>query len=150
MSSELKRKLLASMDRGGYQVHESEIEDVHQEGENYIFISSDDNDDTYSVSRWFTKARDFGASNLIEGVTYEEASKFLQEHLAPKIEPAEFEDSVQATEFMETIQDMLSDPRLHHWIRETDSNYGSNLLPVIEKMQQDYDQFFDTMCNVGV
>lgn len=60
----------------------------------------------------------------------------------------EFFDSVDATEFMENISTMLSDPRLHNWIRETDSNYGSNLLPVIEKLQQDYDQFFDDLCDL--
>ena len=36
----------------------------------------------------------------------------------------EFHNSVEATEFMETLNEMLNDPRLEDWANETDDNYG--------------------------
>ncbi len=61
----------------------------------------------------------------------------------------EFETSVEATEFMETLQTMLCDPRLMHWVRETDTNYGSNLLPVILQVGEHYDSFLDEMREIN-
>ncbi len=37
----------------------------------------------------------------------------------------EFEDSLEATEFMEKLQEMLDDQRLKKWAKITDSNFGT-------------------------
>lgn len=72
-----KQTLVKLLNEAGYQVSQSDILDAYQEHDgNFIFICEDDND-TYSVSRWFTKAKDFGANNLIEDVTEEVAQRFF-------------------------------------------------------------------------
>ena len=36
-----------------------------------------------------------------------------------------FEDSVEATEFFDKLQQMLNDPRARQWIKATDYHYGT-------------------------
>ena len=36
-----------------------------------------------------------------------------------------FEDSVEATEFFDKLQQMLNDPRARQWIKATDCHYGT-------------------------
>ena len=63
-------------------------------------------------------------------------------------QPTEFKDSSEATEFMETLLWMLSDPKLLHWIQQTDYNFGTNLMPIITQIRDNYDSFFDQICEI--
>lgn len=36
-----------------------------------------------------------------------------------------FEDSIEATEFVEKLQKMLNDPRLVQWCKATDANFDT-------------------------
>ena len=60
-----------------------------------------------------------------------------------------FEDSVEATEFMDRLRIMLNDERLIEWIVSTDDNYATNSQPKLEKIQQMFEQIFDEMTTAG-
>lgn len=59
----------------------------------------------------------------------------------------EFEDSLEATEFMEKLQGMLEDPRLKNWAKITDENYGTETLASLRLTKLAYDEFIDAMHN---
>ena len=57
----------------------------------------------------------------------------------------EFTDSVEATEFMEKLEDMINDPRLKDWANETDDNYGQNTANDLHKARKAYKKFMKKM-----
>ncbi len=61
--------------------------------------------------------------------------------------PVEFEDSAEATDFMETLQGMLEDPRLADWAKITDTNFGTRSAGLLAKAVSNYAEFIETMYN---
>lgn len=59
--------------------------------------------------------------------------------------PVEFEDSAEATDFMETLQGMLEDPRLMNWAKITDTNYGTRSTVALVEAVGNYAEFIETM-----
>ena len=57
----------------------------------------------------------------------------------------EFEDSLEATEFMEKLQEMLDDPRLKKWAKVTDSNFGTQTAGSLWLVRLAYDNFINSM-----
>lgn len=57
----------------------------------------------------------------------------------------EFEDSLEATEFMEQLQSMLKDERLLEWAKITDYNYGTRSTPKLVEVSRCFDTFLQTM-----
>lgn len=60
---------------------------------------------------------------------------------------AQFDSSLEATEFMEKIQGMLNDKRLINWCWETDNNYGdpANAVDRLKAMSKLYNDFLSMM-----
>jgi len=70
--------------------------------------------------------------------------------VTPVVEAAvgeQFEDSIDATEFMESIEAIVKDPRLEHWSDVTDQNYGTRSKLFLHNIQASYDCFMDQMHN---
>ena len=57
----------------------------------------------------------------------------------------EFTDSVEATEFMIQLHEMLTDPRLEDWANATDDNYGQTTSQALACAKQSYSDFMDQM-----
>lgn len=57
----------------------------------------------------------------------------------------EFEDSVEATEFMETLNEMLNDPRLEDWANATDDNYGQTTSQALACSRAPFADFMNQM-----
>ena len=62
-----------------------------------------------------------------------------------RIKDMEFEDSAEATDFMETLDGMLNDPRLLNWVQATDSNYGTNTIENLDDAQTAYHALMKAM-----
>ncbi len=62
-----------------------------------------------------------------------------------RIKDMEFEDSAEATDFMEKLDGMLNDPRLLNWVEATDSNYGTNIAPSLDDAQTAYSALMRAM-----
>lgn len=66
----------------------------------------------------------------------------------------EFEDSSEATSFMEHIEEQLNDPRLLEWVTATDLNFGKtssgeSFKERLFQLQQSYQDFLEEMYNIG-
>ena len=57
----------------------------------------------------------------------------------------EFEDSLEATEFMEKLDSMLNDPRLKDWANETDDNYDQDTANDLHRARKAYKKFIYKM-----
>ena len=47
----------------------------------------------------------------------------------------EFENSIDATEYLDNLQKMLYDPRLVNWCKATDQNFMANSYASLQQMQ---------------
>ena len=62
-----------------------------------------------------------------------------------RIKAMEFEDSAEATDFMEKLDGMLSDPRLLNWVEATDTNYGTDTASSLDDAQTAYSALLRAM-----
>jgi hypothetical protein len=58
---------------------------------------------------------------------------------------ARFEDSAEATDFMEQLSSMLNDPRLKDWATVTEENYGGDFIAQLRMAKIAYKEFLDAM-----
>lgn len=61
----------------------------------------------------------------------------------------EFESSIEATEFVEKLQALLSDPRLQQWANTTDTNFdvrSAHCLAVAQHALYKFKQELDSAC----
>lgn len=58
-----------------------------------------------------------------------------------KTEAAEFEDSAEATEFIEDIYQKMKDSRVQNWARDTDSQHGTKSLAGLKSAIKAWDDF---------
>ena len=61
----------------------------------------------------------------------------------------EFDDSVEATDFMYTVRDLLKSKALIKWAKDTDSNFSVDTLSSLKAAIKAYDKFLDTMEEAG-
>ena len=61
----------------------------------------------------------------------------------------EFKDSVEATEFMETLHTMLNDPRLLDWAESTDDNFSTATDQSLQCAMRSYNAFINEMYEAG-
>lgn len=59
--------------------------------------------------------------------------------------PSKFDDSVDATEFMGKIGDMLNADALDDWCKETDSNFDVSTRAKLSKVYAAYNDFMNEM-----
>lgn len=69
--------------------------------------------------------------------------KTIKELLAMK----EFEDSVEATEFMANMLALLECPAIVAWAKATDSNFATNTFDKLCESHQAFDDFYEEMEN---
>jgi len=55
----------------------------------------------------------------------------------------EFQDSVEATEFLEKLQSMLHDPRLAQWVKDTDDNFNTDACQHLSHAKEGFDRIFE-------
>ncbi len=56
-----------------------------------------------------------------------------------------FDDSVDATEFMQKIGDMISSPVLYNWAKSTDENFDTNTQSKLQKLNDAFSVFMEEM-----
>ena len=61
----------------------------------------------------------------------------------------QFDDSVEATEFMETLYDMLNDERLENWAEDTDCNHSTTTHQTLKIVKAKYGDFVNEMYEAG-
>ena len=61
----------------------------------------------------------------------------------------EFKDSLEATEFMEHIHDLLNDERLKDWADATDDNYSATTSQTLAIVVDKYNDFVNQMYDAG-
>ncbi len=57
----------------------------------------------------------------------------------------EFDNSLEATEFMEKLQEMLDDSRLKKWTEVTDCNFGTQTADSLWLVRLAYEGFINSM-----
>jgi hypothetical protein len=62
-----------------------------------------------------------------------------------KMSKKEFDDSGDATDFMESIQSLLDSKALKAWSKVTDTNYGTKTKASLKNAQVAYGKFLDEM-----
>lgn len=69
-------------------------------------------------------------------------AKVVQES---KSSPASFEDSAEATEFVERLAEMLHSPALEKWAKATDKNFGVKSWKILDDLIDGIDAFVDEL-----
>lgn len=67
-----------------------------------------------------------------------------------KADAAEFEDSTEATEAYQDIDQLLNDPRLMNWALITDKNYGTRIVAPLKVVIANWKLVFEPMMNAGI
>lgn len=58
----------------------------------------------------------------------------------------EFNDSTEATEFLDALDKMLNDPRLVDWVKQTDENYGTSASAKLKNAHIMIEEIFNADC----
>lgn len=70
-------------------------------------------------------------------------AKTFTQFLSEQKIPPKFEDSVDATEFMDTIHQMIKSKALKDWAKLTDQNYDTQTVSKLDKLRSAMLDFLD-------
>lgn len=75
----------------------------------------------------------------------------MRDYLKPVKRKAseEFEDSADATGFMETLKDQLESGKLMNWAQISDKNFDCQSVAQLKKAIEAYDTFMEIMYSAG-
>ena len=88
-----------------------------------------------------------GKNSIAEQLLAEELTKkgFKVANLREGKLPKAFEDSSDATAFMEQLGSMITAPVLINWAKETDNNFDTKTLVKLKSLNKAYDEFMSEM-----